>query len=225
MRGEPASGNAVPARVVLLNGSPRKGNTRRRLLEIADLLRTEGVDTTLIDLGGYRILDCTGCERCIRETSRCVLPDHAEQILSQLLQADGVVLGSPVYVGTVPGVLKSLLDKTASWLHRPPAVGLPVLPVVTTAGSGDGATVDYLREAVGYWGAHPLKGIRRSASRQSPIQRREIDAFLRHLRLPKSRGWDERIYYYDCRISPLKRLAGSALFAVPIRRIRPTEAF
>jgi NAD(P)H-dependent FMN reductase len=151
------------------------------------MLEAEGVSTTTISLADYQIADCTGCEQCIRKTTWCVLPDASREILSLVLDADGLVLASPVYVGTVTGKLKSLLDKTASWLHRPPAVGLPVLPVVTTAGSGLKRTLAYLSEAVIYWGAHPVSGIRRSATNDGPVQPGELEEFLRCLRTPRER--------------------------------------
>lgn len=174
-------------RVVLINGSPRKGNTARLLGEIDAVLRAKGFDTTLVHLAGLSIRDCTGCERCIRETTECVFQDDAREILSQVLSADGLVLATPVYVGTVTGKLKSLIDKTASWLHRPQAVGMPVLPVVTTAGSGHKRTLSYLAEAVTYWGAHPVGGISRTATNSNPVQQKELAPFLRHLRMPKDR--------------------------------------
>ncbi len=177
----------VSTHVVIINGSPRNGNTARVLHDIEEILRAEGIGTSLVHLAGLTIRDCTGCERCIRETTACVFQDDAREILSQVLTADGLVLATPVYVGTVTGKLKSLIDKTAAWLHRPQTVGLPVLPVVTTAGSGRKRTLAYLTEAVTYWGAHPMAGISRTATDRAPVRRGELDSFLRHLRIPKSR--------------------------------------
>jgi hypothetical protein len=116
-----------------------------------------------------------------------VLEDDAQDVLSKVLAADGLVLATPVYVGTVTGKLKSLIDKTASWLHRPQVVGLPVLPVVSTAGSGQKRTLAYLAEAVTYWGAHPLAGISRTATNRRPVDRSELEPFLRHLGMSKAR--------------------------------------
>ena len=174
-------------KVLLINGSPRKGTTLSFLEQIEQLLKEQDLSTKVINLADREITDCTGCEQCIRKTTWCVFNDDANDILSEVLEADGLVLSSPVYVGTVTGKLKSLLDKTASWLHRPPAVGLPVLPLVTTAGSGKKQTIAYLSEAVTYWGAHPLKGIGRTASDRKPIDLSELELFLRYLRLPKER--------------------------------------
>jgi multimeric flavodoxin WrbA len=173
--------------VVLLNGSPRRGTTLGYLEQIEEHLVHGGVTTETINLGDHEIQDCTGCERCIRKTTWCIYEDDSREILEKLLVSDGIVISAPVYMGTVPGKLKSLIDKTASWLHRPPAVGKPVLPLVTTAGSGAKRTLAYLTEAVTYWGAHPVQGITRSASDREAVHSEEVATFLRHLRLPKER--------------------------------------
>jgi len=173
--------------IVLLNGSPRKKTTRDYLDGIASLLDKKGIESEIIDIGDYTVKYCTGCERCIRETSWCVFEDDSRTILEKILQSDGLIISSPVFMGTVTGKLKSLLDKTASWLHRPPAAGLPVLPLVTTAGSGEKATLDYLAEAVTYWGAHPVKGISRNASNREPVRGEELESFFSHVEMPKER--------------------------------------
>lgn len=170
--------------VILVNGSRRKSTTDRYLRQIAVILEAEGVSSTTISLADYQIAQC---EQCVRKASWCVVPDDSRGILSQILNADGLVLGSAVYVGTVTGKLKSLLDKTASRLHRPPAVGLPLLPVVTTAGSGLKRTIAYLSKAVMYWGVHPVSGILRSATESRPVQRSEAEAFLHCLHAPRVR--------------------------------------
>jgi multimeric flavodoxin WrbA len=172
----------LDSHVVLVNGSPRHGTTLKYLQQVEAVLQEAGVSTELISLAGADIRDCSGCETCIRRTGWCVQKDAAPKILARMLNADGLVIGTPVYMGTVTGKLKSLLDKTASWLHRPPAVGIPVLTLVTTAGSGAKQTLAYLTQTVASWGAHATGGIARSASVREPIARREVERFLDHLR-------------------------------------------
>lgn len=172
--------------VVLVNGSPRHRTTMKYLRQVEAILHEAGVSTELISLAGTDIRDCTGCETCIRRTGWCVQKDAAPEILARMLSADGLVIATPVYMGTVTGKLKSLLDKTASWLHRPPAVGTPVLPLVTTAGSGAKRTLAYLTETVACWGAHPIGGIARSASAREPVARREVERYLDHLHRSRS---------------------------------------
>ena len=172
---------SLGAHVVMVNGSPRHGTTLRYLRQVEAILQEEGVSTELIPLAGTDIRDCTGCETCIRNTGWCIQTDDARHILSRMLDADGLVLATPVYMGSVTGKLKSLLDKTASWLHRPPAVGIPVFALVSTAGSGATQTISYLEATAASWGAHPVGGITRTASSAAPIARREVRRFLDHL--------------------------------------------
>ncbi len=170
--------------VVAVNGSPRKSSTHKLLVKIAGLLEDQEIQVITIDLADYQINDCTGCERCIRKTSRCFQKDDSETILSQLVAADGVILASPVYVMNVTGRLKSLIDKTASWIHRPPLVGKPVLSVATTAGAGLKEVLDYLEKVAIQWGLHPTDRVGRSKMNQAPLSQAQVSNFVWHLHNP-----------------------------------------
>jgi len=170
--------------VVILNGSSRKATTHNLLKQIVALLESRQIQTTLIDLTDHQIDDCIGCERCIRQASHCFQVDDAEEILAQFRDADGIVLASPVYVMNVAGKLKSLIDKTASWIHRPPMVRKPALLVATTAGSGLKDVLNYLEQVVIQWGAQPAGKIGRSVMNEGPVSSEEIADFIWHLNHP-----------------------------------------
>ncbi|MCP4536671.1 MAG: flavodoxin family protein [Chloroflexi bacterium] len=172
--------------VVAVNGSPRKAATHRLLIEAADLLKAQQIQVTMINLGDYQIDDCTGCEICIRKTSQCFHKDDSQAILSQIVGSDGVILASPVYVMNISGRLKSLIDKTASWIHRPPMVGKPMLSVATTAGAGLKKVLDYLDKVAIQWGMHPTDKIGRSVMNQSPLSQAAVGDFVWHLSNPTS---------------------------------------
>jgi len=172
--------------VVAVNGSPRKSTTHRLLIELADLLEAQDIRVTVLNLSDYQIYDCTGCEICIRKTSSCYQKDDSQTILPQLVGADGVILASPVYVMNITGRLKSLIDKTASWIHRPPMAGKPVLSVATTAGAGLKQVQDYLDKVAIQWGMHPTDRIGRSVMNQSPLSQAEVSDFVWHLNNPTS---------------------------------------
>lgn len=165
-------------RVVAVNGSPRKGMTQGRLEEIRALLADHDIEVEIISLRGKKINDCAGCERCVRQTGVCVQKDDAPEILERLQAADGFILASPVYVMNVTGKLKSLIDKTASWVHRPPLTGKPGLVVVTTAGSGLKETLAYLEEVVVQWGAQPGGQIGRKITEPQPVSPDEVARFV-----------------------------------------------
>lgn len=173
-------------RIVAVNGSPRKAATHRLLIEVAGLLEAQQIQVTAINLGDYQIDDCIGCELCIRKTSHCFQKDDSQTILSQLMAADGVILASPVYVMNISGRLKSLIDKTASWIHRPPMVGKPMLSVATTAGAGLREVLNYLEKVAIQWGMHPTNKIGRSIMNRSPLSQAAVSDFAWHLNNPTS---------------------------------------
>jgi multimeric flavodoxin WrbA len=172
--------------VVAVNGSSKNANTQKLLTEIADLLEEHQIQVTIINLGDYKIDDCIGCELCIRKTSACFQKDDAQEILAKLINADGIILASPVYMMHLTGKLKSLIDKTASWVHRPPLIGKPVLLAATTAGAGLKEVHKYLEQVAIQWGAQPTEKIGRSViSKQSPSQE-NVERFVWHLNNPVS---------------------------------------
>jgi multimeric flavodoxin WrbA len=168
-------------KVLALNGSSRKGSTQQLLEQIAARLSAHQIHVDLVTLAGREIKDCIGCELCIRKTSQCYQKDDAQEILSQMQKADGLILASPVYVMNITGKLKSLIDKTASWVHRPTLVGKPALLVATTAGSGLRETLNYLEQVVIQWGTHPTGKIGRTVTDQRPVLDKEVQSFLWHL--------------------------------------------
>ncbi len=172
--------------VVAVNGSPRKSATHRLLIELADLLEVQQIQVSIINLSDHQIHDCVGCEICIRKTTLCFQEDDSQTILSQLVVADGVILASPVYVMNITGRLKSLIDKTAGWIHRPPMAGKPVLSVATTAGAGLKEVHNYLDKVAIQWGMHPTDRIGRSVMDQSPLSQAKVGNFVWHLNNPTS---------------------------------------
>jgi len=98
-------------KVLIINGSPRKaGNTSRLLDEASKVLEQEGVEIYRYDLGAKVIRGCIACGGCAK-AGKCVLGDDVSLLGEQLAQADGVMIGSPVYYSSPNGSLISLLDR------------------------------------------------------------------------------------------------------------------
>ena len=99
-------------KVLLINGSPHaQGCTYTALSVVADELRKNGVETEIVHVGHKDIRGCIGCYKC-RELGRCVFDKDVVNELSQkFAEADGLVVGSPVYYAGMNGTLKSLLDR------------------------------------------------------------------------------------------------------------------
>ncbi|MCC8188694.1 MAG: flavodoxin family protein [Bacteroides sp.] len=99
-------------KVVLINGSPRRnGNTFIALTEIANTLQAEGVSAPIIQLGPKPVQGCNNCQKC-RPSNVCIFNDplYAE-VRKELEDADGLIIGSPVYYAGPNGALCALIDR------------------------------------------------------------------------------------------------------------------
>lgn len=98
-------------KVLLINGSPKKeGNTFIALSEVQKTLEAEGIETELIHVGHKDIHGCIACNRCA-ETGKCAFNDIVNEVAEKFKEADGIVVGSPVYYASPNGTLLSFLDR------------------------------------------------------------------------------------------------------------------
>lgn len=98
-------------KVLLLNGSPRKeGNTFAVLREMEKTFNAEGVQTELIHVGNQNVHGCLACGKC-GELGKCVLDDLVNEVAPLFEEADGVIIGSPVYYASPNGTLLAFLDR------------------------------------------------------------------------------------------------------------------
>ena len=98
-------------KVLLINGSPRaNGCTATALDEMIKVFSAEGVETEVIHVGNQDIRGCISCNTCW-ETGKCVMDDLVNEVAKKFEQADGLVLGSPVYYGSPNGTLLAFADR------------------------------------------------------------------------------------------------------------------
>ena len=101
-------------KVVAFNGSARKdGNTAILINHVFRELEKEEIDTELVQLSGSRIHGCIACMKCFEnKNQRCsVKDDIANECIEKMLQADGIILGSPTYFANVSTEMKALIDR------------------------------------------------------------------------------------------------------------------
>ena len=99
------------SKVLILNGSPHKnGCTARALDEMIKVFTEEGVETELIQVGNQAIRGCIACNSCAG-TGRCVFDDLVNEVAPKFEEADGLVVGSPVYYGSPNGNILSFMDR------------------------------------------------------------------------------------------------------------------
>jgi len=131
-------------KVLALGGSPRvQGNTNYLIDQALEEIAARGIATEKVVLNQYKIGPCQAHGNC-REVPKCLEDDDGVWILEKFSQADGVILASPVYFGSVSAQMKTFLDRTFFLFthgRRPKArcFGLIVL-------SGRGSPDEALRE-------------------------------------------------------------------------------
>lgn len=132
-------------KVLLLNGSPKKsGNTALALNQMADVFTAEGIEAEIIHVGHLDIRGCIDCKVC-RETKKCVFDDIVNEISEKFREADGLVLGSPVYYASANATLVALLHRlfVSSYFDKRMKVGASI--VVARRG-GCSSTFDELNK-------------------------------------------------------------------------------
>lgn len=98
-------------KVLLINGSPRKdGNTAIALNEMIKVFEKEGIETEIMHIGHKDIRGCIACGKC-RQLGKCVFDDIVAEAGEKLAQADGLVVGSPVYYASANGTVTSFMDR------------------------------------------------------------------------------------------------------------------
>lgn len=103
--------------IIGINGSPRRnGNTVKFILRILNSAKRKGAKVTLVHLINQNIRPCLGCYSISSAncTFPCVQKDDMQKISKLLLQADGIVLGSPSYWYNVSGLMKNFIDRLVS---------------------------------------------------------------------------------------------------------------
>lgn len=103
-------------KVVAFNGSPnKKGNTYAAIKTVAAELEKENIQVEIIDVGSKAILGCIACGSCGKnQDERCFLDDPVNEWVQKMKEADGILLGTPVYFSGVNGSMKSFLDRLSS---------------------------------------------------------------------------------------------------------------
>ena len=98
-------------KALLINGSPHaNGCTFTALSIVAEELQKNGIETEIVHIGNKDIRGCIACGKCA-ELGRCVFNDMVNEVAPKFEQADGLVVGSPVYYAGPNGTLTNLLDR------------------------------------------------------------------------------------------------------------------
>ena len=100
-------------KVVAINGSPRKnGNTVLLINEVFKILQEQGIETEMIQLGNKPVHGCTACMKCKEiQNGKChIKNEQLNFCIEKMVEADGIIIGSPVYFADVTTEIKALVD-------------------------------------------------------------------------------------------------------------------
>jgi len=101
-------------KVVVFNGSPRDdANTRFCLNIVIDELKAAGIDVEYIWMGMDKIQGCISCYRCSQNKDKqcAVKTDKLNEYLAKMIDADGIILGSPTYFADMTTRMKALIER------------------------------------------------------------------------------------------------------------------
>jgi len=102
-------------KVIAFNGSARKnGNTAILINYVLRELEKEGIETELIQLKGKKVQGCIACMKCFEnKDQRCAVDtDDVNSFIEKMIEADGIILGSPTYFANISTELKALIDRS-----------------------------------------------------------------------------------------------------------------
>ncbi|MCK9308574.1 MAG: flavodoxin family protein [Methanoculleus sp.] len=147
-------------KITAVVGSPRgmRSRTRRLASFVLAGAKEAGAEVDLIDRADLQIIACTACESCSLDGT-CVFADDFSAAYDRMLDADGLVLASPVYVDNVSGQMKVFIDRLADAMHYQNFAGKYGCSLATTQVSGGDAVVGYLNHVLNYLGVTAVGGM------------------------------------------------------------------
>ena len=98
-------------KVLMINGSPRpQGNTALALEEMRKTFAAEGIEVEILQVGNQAVRGCIACGSC-SEKKKCVFDDVVNEAALKLKEADGLVVGTPVYYASANATVIAFLDR------------------------------------------------------------------------------------------------------------------
>jgi multimeric flavodoxin WrbA len=147
-------------KVIGVNASPRgkDSHTLRLVNAVLAGAKDNGAETEYVDLYTLHIGYCTACGTCYAK-GECTLLDDFSDLFDRLMDADGIVLGAPNYVDSVPAPMKALFDRMADAIHCQMLTGKFGCSVCTAGGAGETEVVGYMNKVLATLGANVVGGI------------------------------------------------------------------
>ncbi|KUG21533.1 iron-sulfur flavoprotein [hydrocarbon metagenome] len=135
-------------KIIGINASPRgsKSQTKKLVKAVLDGAHSQGAAVELVDLCRLKMEYCNACGICY-ERGKCIHKDDLRTLYKNILDADGIVMGSPNYFHSINAQMKTLIDRMADAVHCQLLTGKYTVNIATSGGKGHYQQVlDYLNE-------------------------------------------------------------------------------
>ena len=141
-------------KILGINSSPRRKRSRTLKLVEAVLVGAQqrGAETELVNICELDICYCLGCQVCHAD-GKCVREDDLSDLIGKMTHADGIVLGSPVYMYGVTAQLKAVIDRMADAVYCQILTGKYGCAVATAGSSGEKDVLHYMNRILNELGA------------------------------------------------------------------------
>lgn len=146
-------------KVLGINGSPKgaKSQTFRLVNACLKGAQKAGAEIEFVDICKLNIKYCIACGECFL-TGKCGHDDDFTRLLEKMRANDGIIWGSPVYIDSVTGQMKTLLDRLAESIHCQHFLGKYGCAVSTSGSSAEKEVVEYLNKAFLMMGGNVVGG-------------------------------------------------------------------
>lgn len=132
-------------KVLMINGSPKaNGNTAIALREMQQVFEQEGMEVEYVHVGHLPVRSCIACGHCY-ENGKCVFDDIVNEAAKKFEEADGLVVGSPVYYASANATLVAFLTRLFYSTHFSKRMKVGAAVAVARRG-GLSATFDELNK-------------------------------------------------------------------------------
>ncbi len=132
-----------------------------------------GNEVEIIELSKFKIDMCTGCCTCF-EKGVCVLNDEVSLLREKLVDAEHIILVSPVFAHNVTGLLKNFIDRTSNWLHILGLLGKTSSSIVVSSSNGNIYVADYLKKTLEFYGTIYLGNLNITVDSPNMLEDKEL---------------------------------------------------
>lgn len=148
-------------KVLGISASPRKqrSNTFLLLREALSGVEKGGGEAEVVHLCDFKIGFCRHCESCHKTLMACPVKDDTRLLLTKMLESEGTIFATPVYINHVTGYLKTLLDRSSHYIHCQRLLGKYTGAVATAGGGPQEMVLEYIHHYSSICGAQYVGGV------------------------------------------------------------------